>query len=58
MHFAQGAQSKCFDVSTSHPCSDLNTTFFIERLLAAEKPDLVVFTGMLWCTLNHWRFWS
>ncbi|KAG0589644.1 hypothetical protein KC19_1G036100 [Ceratodon purpureus] len=45
MHFAQGAQSQCFDVSSSHHCSDLNTTFFIERLLAAEKPDLVVFTG-------------
>jgi len=53
MHFAQGAQSQCFDVSTSHHCSDLNTTSFIERLLAAEKPDLVVFTGMLWCIPDH-----
>lgn len=46
-HFAQGAESECFDVSASHHCSDLNTTSFVERLLAAEKPDLVVFTGML-----------
>jgi len=53
MHFAQGAQSECFDVSTSHHCSDLNTTSFIERLLAAEKPDLVVFTGMPWCIPDH-----
>lgn len=45
MHFAQGAQSQCFDVHTSYHCSDLNTTLFIERLLVAEKPDLVVFTG-------------
>ena len=49
MHFATGAHSQCHDVSTSSywHCSDLNTTFFVERLLAAEKPDLVVFTGML-----------
>lgn len=45
MHFAQGAHSACYDVASSHHCSDLNTTYFIERLLAVEKPDLVVFTG-------------
>lgn len=56
MHFAQGAQSQCFDVSSSYHCSDLNTTFFIERLLAAEKPDMVVFTGMRLCILDFaWR---
>jgi hypothetical protein len=57
MHFAQGAQSQCFDVHTSYHCSDLNTTLFIERLLVAEKPDLVVFTGMLWCIPVHCPFW-
>lgn len=48
MHFAQGAHSACYDVASSHHCSDLNTTYFIERLLAVEKPDLVVFTGMIY----------
>jgi len=27
------------------PCSDLNTTAFMARVLDDEKPDLVVFTG-------------
>ncbi|XP_042009231.1 probable inactive purple acid phosphatase 29 [Salvia splendens] len=26
-------------------CSDLNTTSFIRRLILAEKPNLIVFTG-------------
>ena len=27
------------------PCTDLNTTDFLRRLIELEKPDLVVFTG-------------
>ncbi|EOA12543.1 hypothetical protein CARUB_v10026568mg [Capsella rubella] len=47
MHFATGATTRCEDVlpsQTAH-CSDLNTTAFMSRVIAAEKPDLIVFTG-------------
>lgn len=26
-------------------CSDLNTTLFVKRMLEAEKPDFIAFTG-------------
>ncbi|KAH7441435.1 hypothetical protein KP509_03G038200 [Ceratopteris richardii] len=47
MHYANGAKTSCLDVlSTEYgTCSDLNTTTFINRLIDAEKPDLIVFTG-------------
>lgn len=47
MHFADGKETKCLDVFESQmpTCSDLNTTDFIYRVIRAEKPDLVVFTG-------------
>ncbi|KAI5073501.1 hypothetical protein GOP47_0011514 [Adiantum capillus-veneris] len=47
MHYANGASTKCKDVLSKEygSCSDLNTTAFIERLIAAEKPDLIVFSG-------------
>lgn len=47
MHFANGGRTGCLDVLPSQVtgCSDLNTTAFIERMIMAEKPDLIVFTG-------------
>ena len=51
MHYGNGAKSVCRDLEAKElqTCSDVNTTLFVERLLAAEKPDLVVFTGVF-----HW----
>ncbi|KAF3547221.1 hypothetical protein DY000_02005985 [Brassica cretica] len=47
MHYANGASTGCLDVLSSQKahCSDLNTTAFMSRVIAAEKPDLIVFTG-------------
>ncbi|XP_019106863.2 probable inactive purple acid phosphatase 28 [Beta vulgaris subsp. vulgaris] len=47
MHFGQGLITRCKDVSPSEfkYCSDLNTTRFIQRLIQAEKPDFLAFTG-------------
>ncbi|KAG7535282.1 Calcineurin-like phosphoesterase domain ApaH type [Arabidopsis thaliana x Arabidopsis arenosa] len=47
MHFANGATTRCQNVLPSQKahCSDLNTTVFMSRVIAAEKPDLIVFTG-------------
>ena len=47
MHFANGATTRCLDVLPTQKahCSDLNTTVFMTRVIAAEKPDLIVFTG-------------
>ncbi|CAA0812474.1 Probable inactive purple acid phosphatase 29 [Striga hermonthica] len=47
MHFADGRKTPCEDVFPQQmkTCSDLNTTAFIRRLIRAEKPDFIVFTG-------------
>ena len=47
MHYANGKSTHCLDVLHSQyaSCSDLNTTAFIKRMILAEKPDLIVFTG-------------
>ncbi|KAF6155643.1 hypothetical protein GIB67_034738 [Kingdonia uniflora] len=47
MHYANGAMSRCRDVLPSEfeLCSDLNTTMFVRRLIHAEKPDFIAFTG-------------
>lgn len=47
MHFADGKSTPCLDVLSSQVkgCSDLNTSAFIHRMILAEKPHLVVFTG-------------
>ncbi|XP_078176162.1 purple acid phosphatase 28 isoform X1 [Carex rostrata] len=47
MHYGNGAVTRCRDVPPAEAsyCSDLNTTQFLERLIAAENPDLIVFTG-------------
>lgn len=47
MHFADGKTTPCLDVFKSQlaTCSDLNTSAFIHRMILAEKPHLIVFTG-------------
>lgn len=47
MHFANGKKTECLNVLPNQVsgCSDLNTTAFIWRLIKAEKPDFIVFTG-------------
>ncbi|XP_057453310.1 probable inactive purple acid phosphatase 29 [Lotus japonicus] len=47
MHYADGKSTHCLDVLHSQyaSCSDLNTTAFIQRMILAEKPNLIVFTG-------------
>lgn len=47
MHFGNGIATRCRDVFPSEAawCSDLNTTNFLTRMIRAEDPDLVVFTG-------------
>jgi len=48
MHFENGANTVCnslTDEQKKWPCTDLNTTDFLRRLIELEKPDLVVFTG-------------
>ncbi|KAK0583157.1 hypothetical protein LWI29_034069 [Acer saccharum] len=47
MHYANGKTTPCKDVLPSqvHGCSDLNTTAFLHRIISAEKPHLIVFTG-------------
>lgn len=49
MHFGDGKRTACLDVlpRQASSCSDLNTTSFIRRLILAEKPNLIVFTGQL-----------
>ncbi|CAN8275362.1 unnamed protein product [Cochlearia groenlandica] len=45
MHFANGATIRCLDVLPNEKphCSDLNTTSFMTCVIAAEKPDLIIF---------------
>lgn len=47
MHYANGRTTACRNVLPQQvaTCSDLNTTAFLRRLILAEKPDLIVFTG-------------
>ncbi|GMH05157.1 hypothetical protein Nepgr_006997 [Nepenthes gracilis] len=47
MHYADGKTTPCLDVLPNqfNGCSDLNTTAFTERMIRAENPDLIVFTG-------------
>ncbi|KAL8142466.1 hypothetical protein V2J09_015498 [Rumex salicifolius] len=47
MHFGNGITTSCRDVSRSQfkHCSDLNTTSYVRRLIEAEKPDFLAFTG-------------
>lgn len=47
MHFGMGKVTSCRDVLASEFefCSDLNTTLFLKRMIEAEKPDFIAFTG-------------
>lgn len=47
MHYADGKTTACEDVLPAQvaTCSDLNTTAFVQRMIQAEKPDFIVFTG-------------
>ena len=48
MHYADGKTTPCSDVFESQlaTCSDINTTAFLHRMILAEKPHLIVFTGI------------
>jgi hypothetical protein len=55
MHFGNGAATRCRDVGADGGgalCSDLNTTRFLRRLIEAEKPDLIAFTGAVFLPLS------
>ncbi|KAF8083508.1 hypothetical protein N665_0769s0008 [Sinapis alba] len=47
MHYGMGSITRCRDVVDAEfdYCSDLNTTRFLRRMIEAEKPDLIAFTG-------------
>ncbi|KAI3888867.1 hypothetical protein MKX03_036051 [Papaver bracteatum] len=47
MHYADGISTPCEDVLPDQfkGCSDLNTTQFLNRMIKAENPDFIVFTG-------------
>lgn len=46
MHFGNGELTRCRDVlDTDLPCTDLNTTRFLEKMIQLENPDFVAFTG-------------
>ncbi|CAK9328715.1 unnamed protein product [Citrullus colocynthis] len=47
MHYANGKGTPCEDVLPTQfaSCSDLNTTAFVRRMILAEKPHFIVFTG-------------
>ncbi|XP_015058586.1 probable inactive purple acid phosphatase 29 [Solanum pennellii] len=47
IHYGDGKTTPCEDVLPQQmsSCSDLNTTDFIFRMIHAEKPHLIVFTG-------------
>ncbi|KDO61952.1 hypothetical protein CISIN_1g0153621mg [Citrus sinensis] len=47
MHYGMGKVTRCRDVTATEfkYCSDLNTTRFLKRIIEAEKPDFIAFTG-------------
>ncbi|CAH8338116.1 unnamed protein product [Eruca vesicaria subsp. sativa] len=47
MHYGMGSITRCRDVADAEYdyCSDLNTTRFLRRMIEAERPDLIAFTG-------------
>uniref|UniRef100_A0A5K0WVI1 Calcineurin-like phosphoesterase domain-containing protein n=1 Tax=Nymphaea colorata TaxID=210225 RepID=A0A5K0WVI1_9MAGN len=55
MHYGNGGTTGCLDVLPAQMagCSDLNTTAFLERVIRAEQPDLIVFTGNLSLSLSQ-----
>lgn len=55
MHYADGKTTPSRDVLPSQVlgCSDLNTSAFLHRMIEAEKPDLIVFTGICSFSFSH-----
>lgn len=53
MHYGNGITTQCEDILPDQmaSCSDLNTTAFVNRMIKAEKPDLIVYTGI--CNSTH-----
>lgn len=47
MHYGNGGLTRCRDVLDSEfaHCSDHNTSLFLKRMIQAEKPDFIAFTG-------------
>lgn len=47
IHYGNGILTRCRDVLPSEfdHCSDLNSTRFLKRMIDAEKPDFIAFTG-------------
>ncbi|KAA8535826.1 hypothetical protein F0562_030854 [Nyssa sinensis] len=47
MHYGNGILTRCRDVLASEfdNCTDLNTVRFLRRMIEAEKPDFIAFTG-------------
>ncbi|KAK6942031.1 Calcineurin-like phosphoesterase domain, ApaH type [Dillenia turbinata] len=47
MHFGKGKMTRCRDVGSNEfrYCTDLNTTRFLRRVIEAENPDFIAFTG-------------
>ncbi|KAE9463163.1 hypothetical protein C3L33_04916, partial [Rhododendron williamsianum] len=47
MHYGDGKTTPCEDVLPQQVagCSDLNTTAFLHRMIAAVNPHLIIFTG-------------
>jgi predicted MPP superfamily phosphohydrolase len=58
MHYANGKNTLCEDIlpSQNASCTDLNTTAFIHRMILAEKPNLIVFTGIVKFLFNFWFY--
>ena len=58
MHYGNGGNTTCQDVLPEQfdGCSDLNTTAFLKRVIADEKPDLLVFSGEVREGLFRWEF--
>lgn len=54
LHYGNGGLTRCRDVLESEfrYCTDLNSTQFLRRMIQAEKPDLIAFTG----TCSFWDF--
>lgn len=50
MHYGNGGLTRCRDVLDSEfaHCSDHNTSLFLKRMIQAEKPDFIAFTGSFW----------
>lgn len=48
IHYGNGILTRCRDVLPSEfdHCSDLNSTRFLKRMIDAEKPDFIAFTGI------------